>query len=324
MSSIIIKNYGAYAPDNIVTNDMLSKIVDTNDDWIVKRTGIRERRISTGENTSELAINAVKNILTKERLKGEEIDLIIAATITADNATPSVACMVQKEIGADRAMAFDLGAACSGFIYSLQVAYSMMQCNEKLKKVLVIGSEVISKIIDWNDRSTCVLFGDGSGAVLLERTKKKKLIDFYSYSVGKKGEALACSSFDIDNPFICKKVIRNKYITMNGREVFKFAVKAMIESINYLLNENNLDINKIDYIVPHQANERIIEYVADKLKISKDKFYINLDKYGNTSSASIPIALNEMSEKQLLKEDMKIIMIGFGAGLTLGSLIIEL
>lgn len=324
MNNIYIKNYGAYAPEKIVTNDMLAEIVDTSDEWIVQRTGISERRISEGEDTSSLAVKAVNKILEKEKLDAKDIDLIVTATITPDNLTPSVACIIQKKIGADNAMAFDINAACSGFIYALQVTYSMMQINERFEKVLVIGSEVLSKIINWEDRSTCVLFGDGAGAVLLERAETKKIIDFYSYSEGKKGDALTCGGVDVMNPFVKEESIKNKYVTMNGREIFKFAVKSIINSVNTLLSRNELTIADIDYIVPHQANERIIEFTAEKLGISKNKVYKNLKYYGNTSSASIPIALNEMNDKGLLKEGMKLILVGFGGGLTVGSLLIEL
>lgn len=324
MSNIFIKNYGAYVPSKIVTNDMLSEIVETNDEWIVKRTGIRERRISEGEDTSSLAVKAVKEILDKEDLDPMDIDLIITATITPDNFTPSVSCIVQKEIGADNAMAFDISAACSGFIYGLQTAFSMMYMNKNFKKALVIGSEVLSKIVDWEDRGTCVLFGDGAGAVLLDRCNKDKLLDFYSYSEGKKGEALMCGGFDVLNPFAKEKEIKNKKVTMNGREIFKFAVKSILNSVNTLLDRNALDIKDIDYLVPHQANERIIDFTAEKLGIEKNKVFMNLQNYGNTSSASIAIALSEMNDKGMLKEGMKILLVGFGGGLTVGSLLIEL
>ena len=324
MSNIFIKNYGAYAPQKVITNDMLSEIVDTSDEWISKRTGISERRISEGVDTSLLAVKAVKSILEKENLNPLEIDLIITATITPDNLVPSVSCIVQKEIGADNAMAFDISAACSGFVFGMQTAYSMMNMNDSFKKAIVIGSEVLSKIVDWEDRSTCVLFGDGAGAVLLEKSEKERLTDFYSYSVGKKGDVLQCGGFDVFNPFIIEEKVKNKHVTMNGREIFRFAVKAISDSINTLLERNELKIDDIDYIVPHQANERIIEFTAEKLKIDKNKIYTNLKYYGNTSSASIAIALSEMNDKGLLKDGMKLVLVGFGGGLTVGSLLIEL
>ena len=324
MSNIFIKNYGAYAPQKVVTNDMLSEIVETSDEWISSRTGIRERRISQGENTSDLAVNAVKKILEKEKISGEDIDLIVTATITPDNVTPSTACIIQKEIGADYAMAFDINAACSGFIYALEAAYSMMEMNKNFKNVIVIGCEVLSKIIDWTDRSTCVLFGDGAGAVLLQRGNKDKLLDFYSYSAGKKGDALTCGGLDIINPFVSKEHEVEKHVRMDGREIFRFASKSIVDAVNTLLEKNNLNIKDIDYIIPHQANSRIIQYTAEKLNISIDKYYMNLERYGNTSSASIPMALAEMKDKNLLKEGMKIIMVGFGGGLTVGSVLMEL
>lgn len=324
MSNIFIKNYGSYVPSKVVTNDMLAEIVDTSDEWIVQRTGIKERRISEGEDVSSLAINAARKILDKENLDPKDIDLIITATITPDNFVPSVSCMVQKEIGADNAMAFDISAACSGFVYAMQIAYSMMNMNNNFKKAIVIGSEVLSKIVDWEDRGTCVLFGDGAGAVLLEKSNKDKLVDFYSYSIGKKGEALQCGGFDVLNPYVTTKQVKNKKVTMDGREVFKFAVKSIENSVKTLLERNELDINDIDYIVPHQANERIIEFTTHKLGIDKNKIFMNLQHYGNTSSASIAIALSEMNEKGMLKEGMKILLVGFGGGLTVGSLLLEL
>ncbi|SFU59518.1 3-oxoacyl-[acyl-carrier-protein] synthase-3 [Clostridium sp. DSM 8431] len=324
MSKIYIKNFGAYVPKKVVTNDMLSKIVDTSDEWISTRTGIKERRISEGENTSDLAVKAINKILKKENLEGKEIDLIITATLTPDNIMPSTACIIQKKIEAEKAMAFDINAACSGFMYALEVAYSMMEMNKKYKNVLVVGSEVLSKIVDWKDRNTCVLFGDGAGAVLLQRGNEEKLTDFYSYSQGKKGDALVCGGLDILNPYVSLKHPLDNHVKMDGREIFKFASRVMIDAIKTLAQNNNIDINDIDFIVPHQANERIIKYTADKLHISFDKFYLNLDKYGNTSSASIPMALSEMNDKGLIKSGMKIVMVGFGGGLTVGSILIEI
>lgn len=325
MEEINIKGFGAYAPSLKVTNDDLTALVDTSDEWIVSRTGIRERRISQGEDTSQISVKAAKVALDRANIKGEEIDLIIVATITPDMFTPSVACLVQKEIGAKKAMAFDINAACSGFIYGLQVAYSMMS-NKVFNNVLVIGAETLSKIIDWSDRGTCVLFGDGGGAVVLTKSgmNSKKLISFYSRSEGDKGEFLTSYAFDVVNPYVKEIEKRNKKVEMNGREVFKFATSSIVHSVNELLKENNLNIEDIHYIVPHQANYRIIEYSAKKLGVNVEKFYTNLDRFGNTSSASIPIALDEMFEKGLLREGMKIILVGFGGGLTYGSALIEL
>lgn len=325
MEEVSIKAFGAYAPSRIVSNDDLSKIVETNDEWIVERTGIKERRISEGEDTSDIAVKAATKALERANLKGEDIDLIIVATITPDKFTPSVACLVQKEIQAENAMAFDVSAACSGFIFALQSAYSMMKVTENFKNALVIGVETLSKIMNWEDRSTCVLFGDGGGAVVLSKEEGNGGIkEFYSKSIGKKGDCLVVDAMPVVNPFIKDNNTNYQKISMNGGEVFKFATKVIVESIKKILEKSSLTIDDIDYIVPHQANLRIIDYAARKLKIDISKFYTNLERYGNTSSASIPLALNEMYEKNLLKKGHKIILVGFGGGLTYGAVLIEL
>lgn len=327
MEEVSIKAFGAYAPSRIVSNDDLSKIVETNDEWIVERTGIKERRISEGEDTSSIAVKAATKALERANLKGEDIDLIIVATITPDKFTPSVACLVQKEIQAENAMAFDVSAACSGFIFGLQAACSMMKVTENFKNALVIGVETLSKIMNWEDRSTCVLFGDGGGAVVLSKGEGNGGIrEFYSKSLGKKGDCLVVEAMPVINPFIKDKNNDTNYqkIYMNGGEVFKFATKVIVESIKKILEKSSLTIDDIDYIVPHQANLRIIDYAVRKLKVDSSKFYTNLERYGNTSSASIPLALNEMYEKNLLKKGHKIILVGFGGGLTYGAVLIEL
>lgn len=326
MEQIIFKGFGANVPKLRVSNYDLSKLVDTSDQWIVERTGIKERRISEGEDTSEIAIKAANQALERANVKGEDIDLIIVATITPDMCTPSVACLVQKSIKAKNAIAFDINAACSGFIYALQIAHSMMENNNKLNNALVIGAEVLSKIVNWTDRSTCVLFGDGAGATVLSKDdvdEKFKTI-FYSKSVGEKGDALMAPGFSVDNPFVKDKKIKKHGVDMNGQAVFKFASLAMAKAIKKLLQDSKLTIDDIDYIVPHQANERIIDFTAKRLKIDTNKMFVNLDKYGNTSSASIPIALNEMYEKGMLKRHQKLILVGFGGGLTYGAALIEL
>lgn len=327
MEEVSIKAFGAYAPSRIVSNDDLSKIVETNDEWIVERTGIKERRISEGEDTSSIAVKAATKALERANLTGEDIDLIIVATITPDKFTPSVACLVQKEIQAENAMAFDVSAACSGFIFGLQAACSMMKVTENFKNALVIGVETLSKIMNWEDRSTCVLFGDGGGAVVLSKGEGNGGIrEFYSKSLGKKGDCLVVEAMPVINPFIKDKNNDTNYqkIYMNGGEVFKFATKVIVESIKKILEKSSLTIDDIDYIVPHQANLRIIDYAVRKLKVDSSKFYTNLERYGNTSSASIPLALNEMYEKNLLKKGHKIILVGFGGGLTYGAVLIEL
>ena len=325
MEGKTVKSLGADEPSLIVSNDDLSKLVETSDQWIVERTGIKERRISTKEDTSELAINASKKALFRAGIDAHALDLIIVATVTPDNFCPSVACMVQKEIGAKNAMAFDINAACSGFIFACNIAYSMMKSNNNIKNALIIGAETLSKLIDWKDRGTCCLFGDGSGAMILskEKTEKEKKFYFISKSVGEKYEALKAGALPLNNPFLVNSVNKQK-LEMDGKEVFRFATSSMVNVVKKILEENNLDIEDIDYIVPHQANYRIIQYAAKKLNQDMSKFYTNLDKYGNTSAASIPIALNDMYEKDMLERGMKIIAVGFGGGLTYAGALIEI
>lgn len=322
MDNVVIAGVGKYIPSKVVTNDMLSQIVDTNDEWITSRTSIKQRHITTGENTSDIASKAALNALANANIDALDIDLIIVATCTPDMFTPATACIVQKNIGAKNAFAFDLSAACSGFIYGINVAKSMMKQNN-IKKSLVIGAETLSKALDWKDRSTCVLFGDGAGAAVLSLDEDEGIIDVICNSKGSKWENLTIGAKDIDNPYVDEVTIFNPYLQMNGGEIFKFATVTMVKLIKEILKQNNLTLDDIDYIVPHQANERIIQFAAKKLDISMDKFYININEYGNTSAASIPIAISEMEEKSLLKKGDKIIAVGFGAGLTSGACLIE-
>jgi len=304
MKNVQILGTGSYVPSNIVTNDMLSQYVETSDEWIVSRTGIKTRYISKDETTTELAINAAKLALQDSNTTAEEIELIIVATITQDTLTPSTACNVQAAIGAKNAMAFDISSACSGFIYG-------------------IGAEVLSKIIDWNDRSTCVLFGDGAGAAVIAIGDEVGITSVQCKADGSKGESLTCSAVDLKNIYNAGTKDFHDKVVMNGKDIFKFAVAVLEKSIERILVENNLNIDDIDYIVPHQANFRIIEAVSKRKNYDINKFYMNLSKYGNTSSASIILALDELNKKNLLKKGSKIIIIGFGGGLTYGSALIN-
>ena len=322
MYNVKIENTGRYVPDNIVTNEDISKIVDTNDKWIRERTGIKERRISQGENTSHMAIKSAKDVLRKSSIKADELDLIIVATCTPDCFVPSTACIVQDAIGATKATCFDISAACTGFMYALSVASQFIKSGQS-KNALVIGAETLSKMINWEDRGTCVLFADGAGAAILTRSEELGLISQYTYSDGTGGRFLKCDALPVENPYVSEKTEFLDKLSMEGREVFKFAVNAMLDSVHKVLEKSDYTIEDIDYIVPHQANIRIIEYVAKKLKVSQDKFYINLHRYGNTSGASIPIALDEMNEKNMLKKGDKIILVGFGGGLTFGAHLIQ-
>lgn len=324
MDKIIIGGIGAYAPSNIVTNDDLSSIVETNNEWIEGRTGIKERRISQGEDTSIMATEASKYALEMANISPLDIDLIVLATCTPDMFIPATACIVQANLGAKNALAFDISAACTGFIYGLNVAESLMK-NNNFEHALVIGAENLSKAVDWEDRGTCVLFGDGAGAAVLSRSNEEGLIDSICGSDGEKGEFITLSAIEVKNPF-CEsedKDKTNKTIGMYGQEVFKFATSIIPNLVNEVLEKNNLSIDEIDYIVPHQANKKIIDYAAKKLKVDKEKFYVNLQEYGNTSAASIPLALSEMNDKKLLKKNSKIILVGFGGGLTYGATLLN-
>ena len=322
MSNVEISAIGAYLPPLVVTNDKISEFVETNDEWIVQRTGVSERRISEGENTSDIATKAAKIALERAGVNPEDLDLIIVATISPDMFIPSVACIVQSNLNADNAACFDISVACSGFVYALEIANGLMQ-SMKYKNALIIGAEVLSKVTDWTDRSTCILFGDGAGAAVLKQSEKKGIIKSYLRADGKKGNALTIGGADIDTPFSKEKILQDKYIKMNGREILRFAVPAIAEAVTEVLKDTNISLDEIKYIVPHQANYRIIKLAAEKLKLNEDKFYLNLDKVANTSSATVPIALNEMYEKGLLNKGDKIILVAFGGGLTYAASVIE-
>lgn len=324
MDEVRIIGVGSYVPPKVVTNDDLSKIVDTNHEWILDRTGICERRVSEGEDTSSMAYKAAIDAMKKADVTGEDLDLIIVATITPDSFIPSVACMLQKMIGAKNATAFDISAACTGFIYSLEVAEDLIK-GGKYKRALVVGAETLSKIVDWTDRSTCILFGDGAGACVIEISKENdsKIVNTYSMSDGGKWSALTTGANDVKSPFSKQENIKNKHIQMNGREVFKFATSVMVDSVKKVLEGTKYSLEDIDYVVPHQANLRIIDYAAKKLSIPREKFYVNLDRFGNTSSASIPIALSDMYNQGKLKTGNLVVLVGFGGGLTCGATLIR-
>lgn len=321
MKNVIIAGVGSYVPENIVTNDDLAKIVDTNDEWISTRTGIKERRISLNENTSDLALKASLNALNNSNEEVNNIDLIICATSSPDYFMPSTACIVQGKLGAKNAAAFDLSAACTGIIYAMVTAVQFIKSG-MYKTVLVIGAETNSKLIDWKDRRTCVLFGDGAAAVILKESEAAN--SFLSMSIesdGTKYKYLECPTVPLQNIYE-KSLIQRGFITMQGGDVFKFAVKTMVKSIKYILEKSNCSIEDIKYIIPHQANIRIINYAAKLLNIPTEKFYINLQNYGNTSAASVGIALDELKSQNLNKGD-KLILVAFGAGMTSGIILLE-
>ncbi|MBV4419585.1 ketoacyl-ACP synthase III [Clostridium tyrobutyricum] len=324
MNKVKIVGTGSYVPDNIVTNDDLSRLVDTNDEWIKSRTGIITRRISQGEDTSQIATKAALKAMEKAKVFSGDIDFIIVATATPDNFIPSTACMIQNNIEAINATCFDVSAACSGFIYAMDIATQFIKTG-RANTVLIIGAETLSKILDWKDRSTCILFGDGAAAAVLKSGDKEGIISTYTGSDGRLGDALTCRAVSVNNPYVDKKTEKfNPVVRMDGKEIFRFAVKIMQKTINKLLHDSGRSIDEIDCIIPHQANFRIIEAAAKRLNISTDKFYIDLDKYGNTSAASIGIAFDEAYRNGIFKQGDTVILVGFGGGLTYGGSLIEI
>ncbi len=316
---------GSYMPDNILTNFDLEQMVDTNNEWIISRTGIEERRI-TGDDmaTSDIATKAALNALYNAGMSPEEIDLIIVATITPDMAFPSTACIVQKNIGAKNAAAFDLGAACSGFMYGITVAEKFIKTGY-YKNIMVIGAETLSKILDYTDRNTCVLFGDGAGAVIISEVEEGYgVLSSCMGANGYDGHLLTLPAGGSRRPASVETIEeRLHYIKMDGSEVFKFAIKTMGQAAEDALEKCGLTKEDVDFLIPHQANTRIIDSAVKRLKISQERVYINLNKYGNMSAASIAVALDEANQKQLLKDGDVVVLVGFGAGLTWGSAVLK-
>ncbi len=323
--SVGILGTGSCLPEKVVTNHDLAKIVDTSHEWIVSRTGIHTRRI-TDDNTatSDLATNAAKIALERANIKAEDLDLIIVTTVTPDMNFPSTACIVQSNIGAKKAAAFDLEAACSGFLYGISVADQFIKTGA-YDNVLVIGAETLSKITNWNDRNTCVLFGDGAGAVVLGPIEEGRgILSTYLGADGEGGKFLTMPAGGSRMPASIQSVEQNlHYIKMDGSEVFKFAVRIMGNAAKKALELCNLRVDDIDYLVPHQANTRIISSAAKRLNLPMEKVYVNLDIYGNMSAASIPVALDEAVSKGEIKKGDNVVLVGFGGGLTWGSCVIK-
>lgn len=311
---------GSYLPSKVVTNDDLSKIMDTNDEWIRSRTGIGERHLATIESNADLCAEAAKRALLDAGMEAQEIDLIIVGTITPDHVTPSLACEVSALIGADKAVCFDINAACSGFVYSLHTAHAFI-ASGIYKNAIVIGAEVLSRIMDWEDRSTCVLFGDGAGAAVV-RADETGILAFDQGSDGVKGSVLSCVNRRNNNPFVTQSK-ELSYVQMDGKEVYSFAVSTVPKSITFVLEQAGVTPGEVDYFLLHQANVRILDSVGKRLKIPMEKFPISLDHCGNISAGSIPILLDEVNKKGLLKRGQKIILSGFGGGLTWGTTLLE-
>ena len=309
----------SYVPEKIVTNDDLSNLMDTSDEWIHSRTGIKRRRVAVGENTSDLCIRVAQTLLQDAQLSAESLDFILVATITPDFNTPAVACQVQGAIGAVNAFAFDISAACAGFVYALSMAEKLIRTGAK--KGLVIGGEVLSRVLDWNDRSTAVLFGDGAGGLLLEASSEQHLLKESLKADGTRGMSLTSGFRTNENPFSQNAPAYNACMQMIGREIFDFATRDVVASINDLTQDE-----AIDYFLLHQANSRILDKVARKLKQPREKFLQNMQDYGNTSAASIPLLLDEEIKRGTLSlgSGQKVVFSGFGGGLTWGTMLATL
>lgn len=323
--SVGISGTGSYVPNKVLTNQDLSLMVDTNNEWIVERTGIEERRIAENHiSTSDLGTEAAKKALLDANLNPVEIDLIIVATVTPDYSFPSTACIIQDNIGAINAAAFDLNAGCTGFVYAMATGANFIKLGI-YNRVLIVGGETLSKIVDWEDRSTCVLFGDGAGACILERCEDGYGILSYELgSDGKNGKVLIQPGGGSKNPASIETLNQKLHtIKMDGKEVFKFAVRTMEKSALSVLKKANIKLEDLDFLVPHQANIRIIDSARKKLNLPVERVYINLNKYGNMSSASVPVALDEVVKKRKIKKGESVLLTAFGAGLTWGSIVLK-
>lgn len=329
--TVRITGTGSALPAKTVTNHEIAQIVETSDEWIRERTGIGARHISTGETVASLAAEASEKALEMAGKSAEEVDLIMVATCSPEMALPCCACQVQAAIGAGNAVAFDLNAACAGFLFALNTAYAYLQAGI-YKTALIAGSEVLSKIMDWNDRGTCVLFGDGAGAVVLEAgditegaekvAANSGIIGFVQHSDGRKGDVLSCETRTLKNPYY-EAEAGNSYVEMDGREIFQFAARQIPACIEEVLAKTGVAKEEIDCFVLHQANVRIIEAIAKRLKVSMDKFPVNLNEVGNMSSASIPVLLDKLQREGRLQKGMKLVLSGFGAGLTYGACVMK-
>ena len=320
-----ITGWGMSAPERILTNDELSKVVDTNDAWIRERTGIRERRIAREDQfPSTLAVEASIKALRVAHLRPTDLDLIICSTSSPEYIFPATACLIQDQLGATKAGAFDLLAACSGFIYALNMGAQAIRSGS-IKSALIIGSETLSRFINWKDRNTCILFGDGAGAFVLQASEQPGgVLAAVMHSDGSGGDLLTLAGGGSRYPASESTLVNGQhYIQMDGKEVFRFATRVMASATQEVLACAGLTLDQVQWIIPHQANIRIIEAAARGLKLPMDRFVVNLERYGNTSTASIPMAMVEALEKGQIKAGDKIVMVGFGGGLTWGALAAE-
>jgi len=327
MPSTVILGTGSYAPERVLSNAELSKMVNTSDEWIRTRSGIRERRIAApGEATSDMAVQAAKRALLDAGLKADEIDLVVVATVTPDMLMPSCACLVQHKLGVPTSAAcFDLNAACSGFVYALDTVCAMV-ASGRYKKALLIGVEKLSAVVDWQDRTTCVLFGDGAGAAVvgLSSEEGKGLIGTRLGSFGEGAELLHIPRGGTSAPSTPESIAaRDHCIRMKGKEVFKLAVRAMDEAARDILEQYHFRADQISLVIPHQANLRIIEALSEYLELPMERFFVNVERYGNTSAASIPLALDEARRTGRIKSGDLTMLVAFGAGLTYGSALVR-
>ena len=321
---VSITGLGCHVPERVVTNDDLAKLVDTSDEWIVTRTGIRERRFAAPEEAlSDIALPAARVALEKAGVTGRDIDLLIVATVTPDMMFPSTAAIVADQLGASEAGAYDLAAGCTGFMYAIVQAAGMLGAGLSTR-ALVVGADVLSKIMNLTDRSTCVLFGDGAGAAVLERVDRPGFLGFELGADGAGGVDLQLPAGGSRNPTTAETVASGgHYVHMNGRQVFKFATRVLVSSAEKVLEECGLTVEDVDVYVPHQANVRIIDHAVAKLGIPEDRVVVNVDRYGNTSSASIPLALAEALDDGRIRAGATVLMTGMGAGLTWGSAVLR-
>jgi 3-oxoacyl-[acyl-carrier-protein] synthase-3 len=313
---------GSYVPRTVLTNDDLKQFVDTSDEWISSRTGIKKRHIVTDEYTIDLAYHASLKAIEDSKIDKAEIDLLIVATVTPDNAFPGVSNLLQGRLGLEKIMTFDINAACSGFLYALNIADKMIKSGA-YNNALIVGAETLTRLTDWRDRNTCVLFGDAAGAMIISRSEENNIQDVICGSISDSEGNLICHNVDIKDPSVNAKSVQD-HIHMNGREVFKFATRIMPKTIRDLLERNNYQLDDLDYIVAHQANERIIDKAARDLGFPMDKMYLNISEYGNTSAASVPLAIDEAIRTNKLRKGDLFATVAFGGGFTWGGAIIKL
>jgi 3-oxoacyl-[acyl-carrier-protein] synthase-3 len=320
-----ITGTGSYAPRKVITNHDLEKLVDTSDEWITERTGIKERRIAEkGQTTSDLAYEASRKALKAAGLGADELDLILVATMTPDMILPSMGCVLQEKLGAKKAAAFDIYAACSGFIYGLSIASAFIKADA-YKNILLVGAEILSRFTDWEDRTTCILFGDGAGAAVIQRhAGKRGILSTHLHSDGLLGDLIQVPAGGAQHPTSHETIRRRMhFVKMKGNETFKAAVRALEGVVQEALEHNKVKPEEIDFLVPHQANLRIIQAMAQRLNMPMEKVVLNLPKYGNTSAASIPMALDEAVRDGRIKENHLLLFEAFGGGLTWASALVR-